>query len=116
MRKGAEIEKFEEKEGLRDPPLLEFLDPTLQCSYCFFSSPQDGAQASKFIQVYRMHLKMSWCETECKKNVPLVKQNVIKFEVFILGRQRIDQKRKKGLGRGRRERREQRKETKRELS
>ena len=32
------------------------------------------------------------------KNVPLVKQNVIKFEVFILGRQRIYQKRKKGWG------------------
>ena len=30
------------------------------------------------------------------KNVPLVKQNVIKFEVFILGGQIIDQKRKKG--------------------
>ena len=39
-----------------------------------------------------------------KKNVPLVKQNVMKLEVFILGRQRIDQKRKKGRGRGRRER------------
>ena len=47
---------------------------------------------------------MSWCETECKKNVPLVKQNVMKLEVFILGRQRIDQKRNKGWGRGRRER------------
>ena len=47
---------------------------------------------------------MSWCETECKKNVKLVKQNVMKLEVFILGRQRIDQKRKKGWGRGRRER------------
>ena len=35
-----------------------------------------------------------------KKNMPLVK----KIEVFILGRQRIDQKRKKGWGRGRRER------------
>ena len=23
--------------------------------------------------------KMSWCETECKKNVPFVKQNVMKF-------------------------------------
>ena len=30
------------------------------------------------------------------KYVPLVKQNVMKLEVFILGRQRIDQKRKKG--------------------
>ena len=43
---------------------------------------------------------MSWCETECKKNVPLVKQNVIKFQVFNLGRQRIGQKRKKGWGEG----------------
>ena len=39
-----------------------------------------------------------------KKNVPLVKQNVMKLEVFILGRQRIDQKRKKGWGRRRSER------------
>ena len=39
-----------------------------------------------------------------QKNVPLVKQNVMKFEVFILGKQRIDQKRKKGWGRERRER------------
>ena len=28
----------EEKEGLRDPPLLEFLDPTLRCNHCFFKS------------------------------------------------------------------------------
>ena len=38
-----------------------------------------------------------------QKYVPLVKQNVMKFEVFILG-QRIDQKRKKGWRRGSRER------------
>ena len=41
-----------EKEGLRDPPLLEFLDPTLRCSHCFFkSSGYDKleAQASKFV-------------------------------------------------------------------
>ena len=44
------------------------------------------------------------CNRMQKKNVPLVKQNVMKLEVFILGRQRIDQKRKKGWGRGRRER------------
>ena len=44
---------------------------------------------------------MSWCETEMQKYMPLVKQNVMKFEVFILGGQRIDQKRNKG---GRRER------------
>ena len=39
-----------------------------------------------------------------KKNVPLVKQNVMKLEVFMLGRQIIYQRRKKGWGRGRRER------------
>ena len=35
--------------------------------------------------------------------VPLVKQKVMKLEVFIFGRQIIDQKRKKGWWRGRRE-------------
>ena len=35
-----------------------------------------------------------------QKYVPLVKQNVMKFEFFILGGQRIDQKRKKGWRRG----------------
>ena len=62
---------------------------------------------------------MSWCETECKKNVPLVKQN---FEVFIL-RQRTDQKRKKGWGKREKERglrkgaeRDREKRDKRELS
>ena len=39
---------------------------------------------------------MSWCETEMQKYMPLVKQNV---KVFILGGQRIDQKRNKTLGR-----------------
>ena len=38
-----------------------------------------------------------------QKYVPLVKQNVMKLEVFILGRQKIDQKRKKGWWRGRRD-------------
>ena len=47
---------------------------------------------------------MSWCETECKNIMPLVKQNVMKLEVFILGGQIIDQKRKKGWWRGKRER------------
>ena len=59
-----------------------------------------------------------------KKYVPLVKLNVIKFEVFILGGQRIDQKRKKGWWRGSRERiekgnrgdRDREKRDKRELS
>ena len=39
-----------------------------------------------------------------QKYVPLVKQNVMKLEVFILGGHRIDQKRIKGWWRGRRER------------
>ena len=106
-REGIEKEtkrRFEEKEGLRDPPLLEFLDPTLQCSQicCFFkSSRYDKVELKNQNLVFTMHCqKMLWCETECK-NVPLVKQNVIKFEVFILGRQRIDQK---GWGRVRKER------------
>ena len=43
---------------------------------------------------------MSWCETEMQKYVPLVKQNVMKFEVFILRGQRIDQKINKGWWRG----------------
>ena len=47
---------------------------------------------------------MSWCETEMQKYMPLVKQNVMKLEVFILGGQRIDQKRNKGWWRGSRER------------
>ena len=56
-----------------------------------------------FLQAYSMHYlkKMSWCETEMQKYMPLVKQNV---EVFILGGQRIDQKRNKGWWRGSRER------------
>ena len=40
-REGIEKEtkrQFEEKEGLRDPPLLEFLDLTLRCSHCVFKS------------------------------------------------------------------------------
>ena len=45
---------------------------------------------------------MSWCA----KYVPLVKQNVIKLEVFILVGQIINQKRKKGWWKGRRERTE----------
>ena len=42
IEKGSreEIEKetkrqFEEKEGLRNHPLLKFLDPTLRCSHCY---------------------------------------------------------------------------------
>ena len=68
---------------------------------------QVGAQASK-IGFYKLIVciikkKMSWCETEMQKYMPLVKQDVMKFEVFILGGQRIDQKRSKGWWRGSRE-------------
>ena len=45
---------------------------------------------------------MSWCETECKKKCAIGETDVMKLEVFILGRQRIDQRRKKEWGRGRR--------------
>ena len=43
--------QFEEKEGLKDLPLLEFLDLTLHCSHCFFKSLgyDIGNQASKFV-------------------------------------------------------------------
>ena len=41
---------------------------------------------------------MSWCETEMQKYMPLVKQNVMKFEV--LGGQKIDQKRNRDGGEG----------------
>ena len=43
-----------------------------------------------------------------QKYVPLMKQNVMKLELFILGGQSIDQKRKKGWWRGIRERIEKR--------
>ena len=62
-----------EEEGLRDPPFLEFLDPTLSCSLCFFkSSGYDKLEIkyqNLFLQAYRKHYlkNMSWCETECKK-------------------------------------------------
>ena len=32
------IKKETNRQGLREPPLLEFLDPTLRCSHCFFKS------------------------------------------------------------------------------
>ena len=49
-----------------------------------------------FFKLIECIIKMSWCETEAKRCA----MNV----VFILGGQRIDQKRKKGWWRGRRER------------
>ena len=53
------------------------------------------------LQAYSIIKKKSWCETEMQKYIPLVKQNVMKFEVFILGGQIIDQKRNKGWWRER---------------
>ena len=51
--------KTEEKEGMRHPPLLEFLDPTLRCSHCFFkSSGYDKLELkyqNLFLQTYRKH-------------------------------------------------------------
>ena len=47
--------------------------------------------------------------------VPLVKQNVMKLEVFILGREIIDQKRKKGWWREKRERIEKGSRERREI-
>ena len=62
-----------------------------------------GVQASKFgfymLIEALFKKKKSWCET-IQKYVPLVKQNVMKLEVFIFEGQRIDQKRKKGWWRG----------------
>ena len=62
IEKGSreEIEKetkrqFEEKEGLRDPPLLEFLDLTLRCSHCFCQVLRVASIKSWFLQAYRMH-------------------------------------------------------------
>ena len=69
-REGIEKEVkrlFEEKEGLRE------LDPTLQCSHCFFKSSRydklDLNHQNLFLQAYRKHYlkNMSWCETEKKK-------------------------------------------------
>ena len=73
-REGIEKEtkrQFEEKEGLRDPSLLEFLNPTLRCSHCFFmSSGYDKLKLSIKFCFYKLiksiiKKKMSWCETEC---------------------------------------------------
>ena len=55
-----------------------------------------------FSQAYRKQI-CHGVKQNAKKNMPLVKQNVMKLEVFILGKQRIDQKRKKGWGRRRRD-------------
>ena len=66
---------------------------------------------------------MSWCEQNAK-NCAIGETECNEIKVFILGRQRIDQKRNKGWWRGRRERiekgsrerRDREKRDKRELS
>ena len=58
-----------------------------------------------FLKTYSMHYKKKKChgvKQKCK-NMPLVKQNVMKFENFILGGQRNDQKRIRDGGEGERE-------------
>ena len=58
-REGIEKEtktQFEEKEGLRDSPLLEFLVPTLRCSHCFFKfSGYDKLELKHKICFFRKH-------------------------------------------------------------
>ena len=60
-REGIEKEtkRHFEEEGLRDPPLLEFLDPTLRCSHCSFkSSGYDKLELKHqnlFFTSYRKH-------------------------------------------------------------
>ena len=53
--------------------------------------------------LYALLKKCHGVKQKCK-NMLLVKQNVMKFEVFILGGQRKDLKRNKGWWRGSRER------------
>ena len=51
-REGIEKEtkrQFEEKEGLRGTPLLEFLVPTLRCSHCL--SPRGMTSWSSSIKI-----------------------------------------------------------------
>ena len=56
-------------------PLLEFLDPILRFSQCFFkSSGYDKLELKHpnlgFYKLIECIIKkMSWCETECKKCV-----------------------------------------------
>ena len=61
------------------------------------------AEASKF-GFYKLIVCIIKKNVMVQKYTPLVKQDVMKFEVFILGGQRIDQKRSMGWWRGSRER------------
>ena len=68
-----ETKKQFEEECQRDPPFLEFADPTRSCSHYFFKSlgydKLEMKYQNLFLQAYRKHYfkNMSWCETECKK-------------------------------------------------
>ena len=71
-RSRQEIEKetkrqFEEKEGLRDPPILKFLDPTLRCNH----SPQGMTTWISSIKICFYKL----IESILKKKCHGVKQN-----------------------------------------
>ena len=75
-REGIEKEtkrQFEEKEGLRAPPLLEFLDPTPSCSHCFFkSSGYDKLELkyqNLFLQAYRKHYLKKICHGQNAKKM-----------------------------------------------
>ena len=75
--------QFKEKEGLRDSPLLEFLDPTMRCSHLTSWSSSIKICFYKLIESI-IKKKCHGVIQNAKKNVPLVKQNVMKLEVFIL--------------------------------
>ena len=90
------------KRGLRDPPFFRifYIRP---CSVAIVSSfPQGMTSWSSsikiwFLQAYRMRHGV-------KQNAKICAIGELELEVFILGGQRIDQQRKKGWWRGRRER------------
>ena len=81
----------------------------LRCSHCFFKSSGHDKLELKHqnvvLQAYRMHYSknMSSCETQCKI-CAIGETESNEIWSLYLGGQRIDQKRKKGWWRGRRER------------
>ena len=86
-REGIEKEtkrQFEEKEPERDPPLLEFLDPTLRCSHRFFKSSVTSWSSSIKICFYKLIesiiKKMLWCETEYKKKCAIGETECIELK------------------------------------
>ena len=85
-RRRERIEKetkrqFEEKEGLRDPPLLEFLDPTLRCS-SVSSSPQGMTSWSSSIKIRFLQALLKKCHG-VTQNAKKCAIGETKFEVFI---------------------------------